>query len=170
MYHQTLRGAGELPADVWREGQVVGQSTAARPVRATLGGAVQQLQQRLLSQPVGCSAANHHNPTPHPALVRRCSGTPAAADQCRWARWAERWESDRQCHWIWSPRVWESQCYCFIDEGESCSRADRVHKALITDWIYMYVIQNTRMSKRRGSSTSLIECSIASESNAIWFI
>uniref|UniRef100_A0A7N6C064 Stanniocalcin n=1 Tax=Anabas testudineus TaxID=64144 RepID=A0A7N6C064_ANATE len=73
---------GELPADVWRQGQIVGQSAAARAVRATLGGAVQQLQQRLFSQPIG-QAAVHHNPTSHRALVRHCSGTPAAANQCR---------------------------------------------------------------------------------------
>lgn len=118
MSFQTLRGAGELPADVWRQGQIVGQSAAARAVRATLGGTVQQLQQRLLPQPIGRSAA-HHNPAAERALVGQCSGSPAAANQCRWARWEEWWESDRHCHWIWSPRVWESQCYCFVDKGVS---------------------------------------------------
>lgn len=41
---RTIRGADELPVEVRRRGQVVGQPAAAQAVRATLGVAVQQLR------------------------------------------------------------------------------------------------------------------------------
>lgn len=93
--HQTICGAGELPVEVQRRGEAMGGPPFARAVRATLGGAVRQLRQRLPpQQPIRHFAArhphnnnrhhHHHHPATHCTLANHGSGTPAAADHsCR---------------------------------------------------------------------------------------
>lgn len=110
--HQTIRGADELPVEVRRRGEAVGRSPVARAVRATLGGALQQLRWRLLTQPIG-HLAEHHHPTIHRALVHQW---PRAANHSSWTREQEH-AQDPQCGQIRFPHVWKNECACFISKA-----------------------------------------------------
>lgn len=98
---QAVRWADELPAEVWRQDQVLGRTATSGAMWATLGGALQHLHQHLPPQSVRCSGASHQSSTLHPWTCYPC-WSPAAADQRGWTRGCDPWLVDRQCYPIWS--------------------------------------------------------------------
>lgn len=153
MFYQTIRGADELPVEVWRWGQVVGRSTATWTVWAALGGTLQQRWQHLFSQPTGCSSTHYH-PNTHPAPAYHCTGTPAGVNRSCGTRGWEQAESDWQCNWI--------QCHRFIDIKLVTKTYRKVQTGYtkIQRWCTYYCYSSNRISKSRNSYQS-IQCNIA---------